>query len=91
MNRRANGEEERRQTPAYEQLPIDEVTWASFYGRFKVVEQLEEDVPPTPPIVRQVLESKERIRSLDLKFYAILGAVVTGFIGTTLIRIGVGG
>jgi hypothetical protein len=79
---------ERRQTEAYRELPIDEVTWVSFYARFKVVEQMEEDVPPVPPIVRQVKQNTERIRSLDLKFYAILGAVVAGFIGRTLIDIG---
>jgi len=78
---------ERRQTPAYRELPVDEVSWASFYARFKVVEQLETDVPPTPPIVKLVLENKGRIRALDLKFYAILGAVVSGFVGNILVRL----
>jgi len=68
--------------------PVDEVTWAAFYARFKKVEQMEEDNPPVPPIVRQVKENTSRIRSLDLKFYAILGAVVAGFIGRTLIEVG---
>jgi len=70
------------------EFPVDEVSWASFYSRFKVVEQMQEDVPPIPPIVRQVKENTSRIRSLDLKFYAILGAVVAGFIGRTLIDVG---
>ena len=68
-------------------FPVDEVSWASFYARFKVVEQLETDVPPTPPIVKLALENKGRIRALDLKFYAILGAVVSGFVGNILVRL----
>lgn len=71
---------ERRDAPAYKELPVDEVTWASFYSRFKVVEQMQEDIPPTPPIVRTVAKHDRRIRALDLKFYAVLGAVVTGYL-----------
>jgi len=83
----AHDSPERRRTPAYQELPVDEVSWASFYARFKVVEQLETDVPPTPPIVKLVMENKGRIRALDLKFYAILGAVVSGFVGNILVRL----
>jgi hypothetical protein len=87
MSEAHNGPE-RRKTEAYRELPVDEVSWASFYARFKVVEQMQTDVAPTPPIVRQVEQNTSRIRSLDLKFYAILGAVVAGFIGRTLIDVG---
>ena len=68
--------------------PIDEVTFGKMYARFKVVEQMETDVPPTPPIVKQVMQNTGRIRALDLKFYAILGAVVSGFVGNLLVRLG---
>lgn len=61
-------------------VAIDEAWLVKFYARFKVVEQLEEDIPPTPPIVRTVSKHEGRIRALDLKFYAVLGAVVTGYL-----------
>lgn len=68
-------------------FPVDEVTWASFYARFKVVEQLQEDISPTPPIVRQISTNTKRIRALDLKFYSILGAVVAGFVANVAARL----
>jgi hypothetical protein len=67
--------------------PVDEVTWAIFYQRFKVVEELQTDMPPTPPIVRQVIENTHRIRSLDLKFYAILAGVGSATVLGALFRL----
>ena len=69
-----------RRTPPDEpeKLPIDEVTWASFYARFKVVEQLTEDVPPTPPIVRQVTKNAKAIGRLDVRVNVILSGLAAG-------------
>lgn len=54
-----------------------------FYEDFRDVANLD----GSRPIVRQVLESKDRIRALDLKFYAILGAITAGFVGNLLVRL----
>lgn len=59
------------------------VTPREFYEDFRDVANLAGD----RPLVRQVLENKARIRSLDLRFYSILGAVVTGFVGNLLVRL----
>lgn len=60
-----------------------EVSPKEFYEDFNNVANLSGD----RPIVRQVLENKGRIRALDLKFYAILGAVISGFVGNALVRL----
>lgn len=60
-----------------------QVSQEDFYEDFRNVANLE----GTRPIVKQVLESKDHIRALDLKFYAILGAVVTGFIANVAARL----
>lgn len=60
-----------------------QVSPEAFYEDFRDVANLEGD----RPIVRQVLENKSNIRGLDLKFYAILGSVVTGFIVNVLARL----
>jgi hypothetical protein len=68
--------------PGPEKQGAYEVTDEEFYRDFRDVANLVGD----RPIVRQTKENTSRIRSLDLKFYAILAGVISAQVIQVLIR-----
>jgi hypothetical protein len=68
--------------PESEKQGAYEVTDEEFYRDFRDVANL----TGSRPIVQQVLENTSRIRSLDLKFYAILAGVISAQVVQVLVR-----
>lgn len=85
---------DRQDGPERRRLAAYDVTPDEFFLRFRDVESMSE-VPsghwPRAPIVREVMEHRTDIRSLNFKFYGILGALTLGTLLSILIRIPGGG
>jgi hypothetical protein len=58
-----------------------EVSDEEFYRDFRDVANLD----GTRPIVRQVLESHERIHKLEMRYYGLLAGLITGALGAAAV------
>lgn len=77
---------------SYRRGPAYRVEEDELYRRFRDVETLADEPSgdwPLAPINRELLDALKRIRSLELKYYAVLAAIASVTVLSALLRLGV--